>query len=721
MKTTTVALASIGLVVPCPVHSREKHSFDPAQNLISAPVDPIDWPAFRQQLAEWRSTMRTQLNYSDALYAREDLAWVRSNFCCCFLMLCDEFFYEHRAGVWAVQKFLEHGKKEFGGYDSVVLWHAYPHLGIDQRNQFDFYRDQPGSLTGLKRLTAELQQAGIKVFIDYNPWDTGTRREQQGDVQTLVRLTRDLNSDGIFLDTMDQGDADFRTALDAVRPGLVLESEIALPLERVHDHHFSWAQWFSDSATPGVLRNKWFERRHLQHQIKRWDFDHTGELHSAWMNGSGMMVWENVFGSWMGWSERDKSILRSMLPIQRRFASMFAGENWQPLVNIRRNEERANSANPAPGVEQHLYASLWEGEGFRLWTIVNRAEIGARGASMHIDLRRHERVFDLVNGVELSAETPAKMNIKARGIGCLLAGRREALGEDFSEFLQAQRETAGRANWDSAYQPLHTRLKPVTLTASSSEPPPGMVAIPAAHLTLRLRMRDRECGFYEGTPPGKHRFASSHEVGLQQFDRPVTLSRFAIDVTPVTNAEFAAFLRASGYQPKHPENFLKHWNGQLPPAGLEDHPVVYVDLEDARAYATWKGTRLPTEEEWQYAAQADDGRPYPWGNTLDHSRCNGGQTGGTTPVRAFPEGKSPFGVLDLCGNTWEWTESERSDGRTRFCIVRGGSFYAATGSGWYMDGGPRPVDFAAKFLLMWPGLDRCSTIGFRCAADLAPN
>jgi hypothetical protein len=73
----------------------------------------------------------------------------------------------------------------------------------------------------------------------------------------------------------------------------------------------------------------------------------------------------------------------------------------------------------------------------------------------------------------------------------------------------------------------------------------------------------------------------------------------------------------------------------------------------------------------------------------------------------------------MCGNVWEWTESERSDGRTRFAILRGGSYYRAEGSHWYMDGGPQAADFAAKTLLAWPGLDRCATIGFRCAVDLA--
>ena len=127
---------------------------------------------------------------------------------------------------------------------------------------------------------------------------------------------------------------------------------------------------------------------------------------------------------------------------------------------------------------------------------------------------------------------------------------------------------------------------------------------------------------------------------------------------------------------------------------------------------------FPTEEEWQYAAQGGDGRKYPWGNVLEADHCNGGETGGTTPVKAFPRGRSPCGCYDMCGNVWQWTESQRSDGHTRFCLIRGGSWFQAQGSGWYADGGPRPAGFAEKVLLTWPGLDRCATIGFRCAADL---
>ena len=680
--------------------------FDPESPLISAPKNPSDWPEFRKRLASWREQKRRELKYSDEPYRRPEFTWASRCFACCFLMLFDETFYDHDRNLFKVKSYLDHGRREFGGYDAVVLWHAYPRIGFDERNQFDFYRDQPGGLPGLHKLVDALHKRGVQVFVDYNPWDTGTRREGISDVDALVEIVRAIGADGIFLDTMDQGASALRAKLDSIRPGLVLESEGALPLKRIHDHHLSWGQWFSDSEVPGVLRNKWFEHRHMQHQIKRWDRDHSGELQMAWMNGSGMLIWENVFGAWVGWNAHDRSIIRAMLPIQRHFADAFDGENWTPLL-----------ATEHPNV----YASQWAGNGLRMWTLVNRSEQAVKGNLLKVSADG-EKFFDLVAGSELrlkpgGTDVVLTGNIPPRGIGCFAAVRRNSpYAKRLRGLLANQKALNGRVNWDTSFPSREPVWKKPDSTKKSRSAPEGMVEIPAARFTMAVEYHIRECGFYESTT--ERGIVGADLYKNKTLSRDVTLGRYAIDETPVTNAQFAEFLKVANYRPRHAENFLKHWANDTPPSGREDHPVVYIDLEDARAYARWAGKRLPTEAEWQFAAEGHEHRVYPWGDEMRPDVCNNGRAQDATAVKEFPAGRSSFGCYDMCGNVWHWTESERSDGRTRFCILKGGSWFKAKGSIWYADGGPLPCRFASKFLLMWPGLDRCSTIGFRCVVDL---
>lgn len=677
--------------------------------LIGAPSDPGEWAAWREALRHRREQALQIIDYDDSLYQKPDFAWVSSCYCCCFVMMFDQTFYDPTRCRYTIDSFLDRGVSQFGGYDAVVLWHAYPRIGFDDRNQFDFYRDMPGGLDGLAKLTRDIHERGVRVFIDYNPWDTGTRREGKPDDEILAELVKTINADGIFLDTLHEGAADFRRRLDAARPGVVLESELTLPIERIRDHHMSWAQWFEDTEAPGVLRNKWLERRHMMHQIKRWNRDHTGELHTAWMNGSGILVWENVFGSWVGWSARDCSVLRAMLPIQRRYVKLFSGKRWTPLVETE---------------TEHVYASLWQEGDLNLWTLLNRSEEQVEGVLLKLPHVQGTRYFDLVNPSEVRSVTGDIVSltgsIQPRGIGAFLCGPGRAFRADFTEFLSKQAATNARADLDVVSAKLTERLRPVLRTKEHKKEqiPQRMAAIPAVTADMEVKFRNRECGFSQIPELDQSIHPSQGLHRIVAVTRRVGLRPYAIDLTPVTNADFAVFLKATQYEPRHGENFLKHWVDGEPPAGREDHPVVYVDLDDARAYAKWAGKRLPTEEEWQYAAQGRDGRTYPWGSEWQDGYCNSGQTGRTSSVTMFDRGRSPFGCYDMCGNVWEWTESERTDGRTRFCIIRGGSYYKADGSGWYADGGPQSCSFAAKFILMWPGLDRCATIGFRCAVDV---
>jgi formylglycine-generating enzyme required for sulfatase activity len=169
------------------------------------------------------------------------------------------------------------------------------------------------------------------------------------------------------------------------------------------------------------------------------------------------------------------------------------------------------------------------------------------------------------------------------------------------------------------------------------------------------------------------------------------LPDYSIAKTPVTNAQYAVFVETAGRKP--PE----HWKDKRPPPSKEDHPVVWVNWYDAVAYCKWLAEatgqpyRLPSGAEWEKAARGTDGRIYPWGNEWEAERCNTSESGkgGTTPVGSYPQGASPYGLLDMAGNVWEWTRSKykgypytSADGREGLGaeaevlrVMRGGSWF----------------------------------------------
>lgn len=142
--------------------------------------------------------------------------------------------------------------------------------------------------------------------------------------------------------------------------------------------------------------------------------------------------------------------------------------------------------------------------------------------------------------------------------------------------------------------------------------------------------------------------------GPEAKEQRISLPAFSMDVYEVTNAEYAK-VRPHEY-----------------PADKANHPVVNVSWYDAKRYCEAVAKRLPTEQEWEKAARGTDGRHYPWGDTWDPKRANSdNRFGGTTPVGQFPAGKSPYGLLDMAGNVWEWTASEQGGNKD----LRGGSWY----------------------------------------------
>ena len=133
----------------------------------------------------------------------------------------------------------------------------------------------------------------------------------------------------------------------------------------------------------------------------------------------------------------------------------------------------------------------------------------------------------------------------------------------------------------------------------------------------------------------------------------VKLPAFWVDKYPVTNAQYAKFVVATSHRP--PLN----WKQGKIPSGEALRPVTMVSWYDAAAYAKWAGKRLPSEAEWEKSGRGTDGRRWPWGNKMEPERLNTYyNVGSATNVNAYPNGASPYGVLDMAGNVDEWTADD---------------------------------------------------------------
>jgi formylglycine-generating enzyme required for sulfatase activity len=188
---------------------------------------------------------------------------------------------------------------------------------------------------------------------------------------------------------------------------------------------------------------------------------------------------------------------------------------------------------------------------------------------------------------------------------------------------------------------------------------------------------------------------------------------FEIDIYPVTNRQFAAFVQDNGYEKD------KYWS----PAGLQwrteneiskpglwdddkwnqpEHPVVGISYYEAEAFAQWCGKGLPTEAQWERAARGTHGRKYPWGDEFDKEKCNTEETGisKTTRVTRYPNGISQDGCYDMAGNVWEWTAGMYDEDSM---VLRGGC--------WDSD-----RSIARCVVRFWDFPDyRYTSVGFRCA------
>jgi len=536
--------------------------------ILAAPEDAADRPAWRDALRRWRDEARERVGYDPAAYDDPATAWATTAWNVAIVWLWDEAIWDWEHRRFDVDRLLA-TYDGFGGLDAVVLWHAYPVIGIDDRNQFDWY-DVPG----LETLVAGLHDRGVRVFVDYNPWDVGTRRPLDPgatDAARLADLLTRTGADGVFLDTLKEGDPELVSTLAALERRPVLEGESRVPLVRIADHQASWAQWFADSPAPGVLRARWFEQRHMMHHTRRWDRDHGAELRSAWVNGAGVLLWDVVFGVRVDWSAHDRATLRGMRKVYHDLEEFFRIGEWEPLAQL---GEGATAAGIA--------GSRWTLDGVELYTLANPTDDDYHGP--------------LLDGPGELVDVLGEGAVRAGGVAGVLRVPPGLVGPgDLPRTSLPARQIRPSPRAPRRLPPLHA-------TGPASR---DAVAVPAGTHRLTLRWRQRETGLYEAAsyvddwkplPPRLHQ--------LREDIRVVELTEVRVDAAEVTNAEFASFLVDSGYRPAVPHRFLGHWVDGAPTPGTGDEPVTHVDLDDARAYAAWRDARLPTEDEWQVGAES---------------------------------------------------------------------------------------------------------------------
>ena len=220
--------------------------------------------------------------------------------------------------------------------------------------------------------------------------------------------------------------------------------------------------------------------------------------------------------------------------------------------------------------------------------------------------------------------------------------------------------------------------------------PESMVAVPTGEFWMGSTPEEREYGYRLDKSLHGSTVARRQQWFEVETRHRLNMPAYRIDRNLVTNAEYARFVAATGHRAPFVSEAiwrgyrLVHgyaavlkflWRDRRPPASREQHPVVLVSHGDAFAYCAWRGARLPSEAEWEKAARGTDSRYFPWGNTFDAELLNS-EDGGpfdTVPVGQYADGQSPYGVLDMAGQVFEWTATLFRKEPPRY-VVKGGSW-----------------------------------------------
>ncbi|GMU21527.1 MAG: hypothetical protein AMXMBFR13_16200 [Phycisphaerae bacterium] len=709
-------------------------------------------------------------DYDFSQYDDPQLAWVKDLLVGWLNFAWDQEVLNPRTGEYRLIESLKQGQRRFGGYDLYVFWPFWPRAGFDSRFQFDHYGDMPGGLDGLAAVIRSAGTLGVRTAISSCIWSETDRDKtaagHQKSYESLVDLAVRLGAHGVLMDVM-------ATTPEEIRQLARSRGRDLLPYAEF-DPNWTQSQTNLLGRIHNILPMPAFNLKKylLPHhpQLRVCEPGGEGRVMQkdfvlSFFNGHGVEI-NTMFAEYLPSTDAEWAILRDAVGILRTNRAAFRSTGWQPLV------ETLNSrvlANAWPDGEKTIYTlCCTDPAGHRgpLLRVPHRD-------GHYVDLWRYramtaERENNMdVLACDLDPYTPGRAGGGGDySAGCVaffparLGARLEfemlqvsvvdpQPGEKLEIWPDASRPDTEplRVNCESQNEvdlykgfgcqtnrPIIVRLldsvgqlldvvvlpetpsrffridkSERTVSVDPQDPPADMVRVAGGSFTYIVQHT-------VPTWQACYHLRTSYHSGPASEPRTVDLRPFWMDRFPVTNAQFARFVQDSRYRPADPSGFLAHFVDGHPPAGQERHPVVHVSYDDAKAYAAWAGKRLPTEPEWQMAAGAADGRAWPWGNEAPNEQLCTWNAEASTPVGAHPAGRSPFGVEDLVGNVWQWTEL-MDNGRHLVVFLRGGSWYHPPKGNWWVAGGPRRVDDHHPFPLSGPALNRLATVGFRCVKD----
>lgn len=306
------------------------------------------WP---EAFSGWRKRIRQNMDLRE--YNREDLQWYRKMLFQHFTFAYSKEVFDYEKEQFDPDRLIEDGEA-FGGYDSVLLWIQYPRLGVDQRKQWDFNRDIPGGLAGLREFSRKCHAKGVRVFLPYKPWDIRSDEDHASILENFATVLRETDIDGIWFDTMDQVPEGFRECADSIRPGVLFCTEVhpafVNTIETITGH---WDQFMDDIIMPNCYILRYLFPENNAPITSRWKIGKSKDtlINRAVFNGTGFAVWQDIFGAWLPFSSEQKTALKKWKRILLEHFDTFFGMNSIPMMPVMQNGLYANRFTSDDGKE----------------------------------------------------------------------------------------------------------------------------------------------------------------------------------------------------------------------------------------------------------------------------------------------------------------------------------------------------------------------------------